>query len=130
MDARQLFFLVFFGLLNLRVLHAQPTSNPVRDFYPDLPPYHWTDTLPWQKVYNIQDYAGATYDEQFQKARDAAHQAGGGVVYFPAGTYTFNESLQLEPGVILRGDPPVVDSAIKIVSHPLHVWYFQNMYPT
>jgi len=39
-----------------------------------------------------------------QLAIDAVTQAGGGVVFLPAGQYKFNGSLLVNPGVTLRGD--------------------------
>src|SRR5690348_14163210 len=40
----------------------------------------------------------------FQKAIDSAHAEKGGIVYAPAGTYTFNGSLIVHEGVTLRGE--------------------------
>ena len=39
-----------------------------------------------------------------QKAADAVADAGGGVVYLPAGCYSFDGNLNLRPNVTLRGD--------------------------
>jgi hypothetical protein len=59
-------------------------------------------------VYSVQDY-GAQGDGKtdatgaFQKALDAAGQAGGGVVYAPRGNYFFAGHLNVPRGVTLKG---------------------------
>lgn len=119
-----------------------PTNNPIRDKYgnePDFPPfpYHWTDSLRWSNVYNIQNYvqfAGTVtlgVDDvrtdwlgAYNAARDAAAAAGGGVVYFPKlgfrknenffgddSTYYFSDNILLKSNVILRGDAPIINDA-------------------
>lgn len=80
---------------------AGPTDNPVAAFYGDEVPA-WVDELPWQCVFNIQDYAGASDQEQFEAAQAAAIAAGGGTVYFPEGTYQFEEDLVLGSDVVVR----------------------------
>ena len=59
-------------------------------------------------IYPVQDYGahgdGATDDTAaFQKALDAANQAGGGVVYAPRGNYFFAGHLNVPRGVTLKG---------------------------
>ncbi|MEA2068854.1 MAG: glycosyl hydrolase family 28-related protein, partial [Verrucomicrobiota bacterium] len=39
-----------------------------------------------------------------QRAIDAAVEAGGGIVYAPAGRYTFRKRLTVRPGITLRGE--------------------------
>jgi hypothetical protein len=46
----------------------------------------------------------------FQRALDAAHQAGGGTVYAPPGRYLFRETLMVPDGVTLRGSFSCVPS--------------------
>jgi len=52
-------------------------------------------------------------------------EKGGGVVYFPAGIYTFRESIALRDSVILRGAEPagVRDARQRTLrtGHPLRV---------
>ncbi|MEL6380902.1 MAG: right-handed parallel beta-helix repeat-containing protein [Cyanobacteria bacterium J06626_18] len=89
---------------------AGPTDNPVAAFYGDEVPA-WVDELPWQCVFNIQDYAGASDQEQFEAAQAAAIAAGGGTVYFPEGTYQFEEDLVLGSDVVVRGEAgPVLEA--------------------
>ncbi len=82
-----------------------PTDNPIAAKY-GADAYPWTDEILWDRVYNIVDFPGNTDMERYIAARDAAAAAGGGVVYFPAGTYTFTEDLYLVDGVVLRGAAP------------------------
>ena len=82
-----------------------PTDNPYFSFYGPKAG-HWTDSLPWGNIFNINNYTGATMVERYNAARDAASAAGGGVVYFPAGTYQFEDNIQLVSNVIIRGTTP------------------------
>ena len=81
-----------------------PTDNPVNTKYGS-GTYSWTDSIKWSCVYNVNDYSG-TADQKFASARDAANANGGGVVYFPAGTYTFTDTIYLKNGVVVRGATP------------------------
>jgi hypothetical protein len=63
--------------------------------------------LPWERVVSVRDMPGATDSERVRAAQEAVVKRGGGVVFFPSGTYTFQEDLVLEDGVILRGETPV-----------------------
>ena len=85
-----------------------PTDNPIAAKYGNNA-YPWTEAIKWDCVYNIQDFSGATMGDRFQAARDAA--AAGGVIYFPAGTYRFNDNLYLNDGIVLRGETPAVTDA-------------------
>lgn len=85
-----------------------PTDNPIANQYGNKA-YPWTNQIKWDCVYNIQDFSGATMGDRFQAARDQA--AGGGVIYFPAGTYTFKDNIYLTDGVVLRGETPAVNDA-------------------
>lgn len=66
----------------------------------------WTNNIKWNCVYNIKDFTGSNLVQQFNAARDAAANNGGGVVYFPAGIYNFNDSIKLKSGVVIRGETP------------------------
>ncbi|MCC5807467.1 MAG: right-handed parallel beta-helix repeat-containing protein [Opitutales bacterium] len=84
---------------------ALPTNNPVAEHYgPEAFP--WTDELPWASVFDVTTFPGETDEERFYAAQEAVVAAGGGVVYFPAGVYTFTDHLELKDGVILRGPAP------------------------
>lgn len=65
----------------------------------------WTDKLPWDRVLDIATIAGGGefWDERLEKAQQALVQKGGGVVYFPPGTYRFKEDIRLQGRVVLRG---------------------------
>lgn len=89
-----------------------PTDNPITTFY-GANYFPWTDDLAWANVYNILDYGGVAdgvtdNGAAFKAARDAAAAQGGGVVYFPTGTYAFADTIALANGVVLRGDDPGV----------------------
>jgi hypothetical protein len=59
-------------------------------------------------THNVSDYGAKPASEDntaaFQKALDAALEAGGGIVYAPAGRYAFKGQLVVPPCVMLRGD--------------------------
>lgn len=87
-----------------------PTDNPIASLYGN-DAYPWTNDLKWGCVYNIKDFNGRSDRDRFNAARDAASANGGGVVYFPAGTYNFNDGIQLADGVVIRGETPGVKDA-------------------
>ena len=83
-----------------------PTDNPVAS-----EALSWTEQIQWSCVYNIRDFEGATDTNRFNAAREEAIAHGGGVVYFPAGTYQFTDHLFLGNGVVLRGETPTLADA-------------------
>lgn len=98
-----------------------PTNNPISEFYNGAEGYPaWIDEINWANAYNMAtyDYSGcstcANNDfEKFKYVRDIAYNAGGGVLYYPAGTYIFDipdspngEGLMLKKGVVIRGEKP------------------------
>ncbi|MDY6806842.1 MAG: hypothetical protein SXA11_23965 [Cyanobacteriota bacterium] len=87
-----------------------PTDNPIASLYGNNA-YPWTKDMKWGCVYNIKDFNGSKDRDRFNAARDAAVAGGGGVIYFPAGTYNFNDSIQIADGVIIRGETPGVKDA-------------------
>ncbi|WP_235440925.1 glycoside hydrolase family 55 protein, partial [Limnoraphis robusta] len=90
--------------------NGEPVDNIIASFY-GKDAYPWTNQLRWNCVYNIKNFSGSNLIEKFNKARDAAADNGGGVVYFPAGTYSFTDNIELKDGVILRGETPSVKDA-------------------
>ncbi len=80
---------------------AAPTDDPAAGY--KLP---WTGQVRWANVVNIRDFAATTMVRRLGAAQDALVAKGGGVVYFPAGTYAFEEDVLLRDGVILRGQTP------------------------
>lgn len=68
----------------------------------------WVDGFKWENRFNVLDYGANNSDknndfEAITKAIEAARQAGGGVVYFPNGTYYYNQSMPLYADVVLLG---------------------------
>lgn len=96
---------------------AAPTDNAVATYYdgPDGYPA-WTDAVRWDHVIDMKVYAkGKTEFEKFENARDELAARGGGVLYYPAGTYDFSagpfdgpngRGLMLRSGVVIRGEAP------------------------
>jgi hypothetical protein len=81
---------------------AAPTNDPAAHL--KLP---WTGKLKWDTVVDASALPGDTADAKFAAAQEAVLAKGGGVVYFPAGTYAFTKDIVLKGGVILRGADPV-----------------------
>jgi hypothetical protein len=81
--------------------------------------YPWTATLPWGCVFSVADYPAPTPDAQFAAAQAAAVAAGGGVVFFPAGDYTFTADIPLASGVIIRGAPTTQPAKSGVYPGPL-----------
>jgi len=94
-----------------------PTDNPVATFYSGDAGYPaWTDRIRWTNVINMKTFdKGKTNFERFENARDQLAAKGGGVLYYPAGTYDFSDGpfdgpdgrgLMLRSGVAIRGEAP------------------------
>lgn len=87
-----------------------PIDNPYKTRYGT--EGHWTDSLPWQKVWQIADFGvmpndGLADDSLVALALDSLAATGGGVMYFSGGVYDFKDHLLVPNGVILRGDNPL-----------------------
>lgn len=104
----------------LILVSAQPKTNPLSAFYAKSEGYPtWTDEIHWNRVIDMSSYANGTNDfEKFENARDQLYNVGGGVLYYPAGTYNFSSApvdgpdgrgLMLKSGVVIRGEAPVLD---------------------
>ncbi|MEZ6140384.1 MAG: hypothetical protein R3B84_07415 [Zavarzinella sp.] len=65
----------------------------------------WVNQLPWKTVISIDKATGRNWDEKLKSSQALLAKKGGGIIYFPAGTYEFSDSIFLEDGIILRGDP-------------------------
>jgi len=102
------------------IVHADtlPTDNPVATFYSGDAGYPaWTDQIRWSNVVNMKTFdKGKTHFERFENARDQLAVKGGGVLYYPAGTYDFSDGpfdgpggrgLMLRSGVVIRGEAPI-----------------------
>ncbi|MCD8483434.1 MAG: hypothetical protein LR015_12715 [Verrucomicrobia bacterium] len=70
-------------LISVQATATVPTNNPILAHYPDDPHLLWTDEVRWDRVFVVTDFPGENDMERYVAARDAAWQAGGGVVYFP-----------------------------------------------
>ena len=97
-----------FALLGKGV--GQPMDNPYRTFYPRTLPGHFSDSLAWGTVLDISTVAGGTVEEKLAAAQLTLRQTGG-VIFFPAGTYTFGNSIVIRRGIVLRGAEPGVRRA-------------------
>jgi acetyltransferase-like isoleucine patch superfamily enzyme len=123
---RKLIF-IFFIYQTLTVL-SQPTNNPYKEKYSNSS-FHWTDDLPWEKVYNINSYAGTTLELKLINAQNDIVSKGGGVLYFPKGDYFFNENITLRNGVIWRGEPSLNSDAKSDAFAPLTRFIFPKFEP-
>ena len=76
-----------------------PTDNPTKHLK-----LAWTDRLPWGRVLDITktEGQGQYWDRRLVDAQQQLSQTGG-VVYFPAGEYHFQDHIRLKDGIILRG---------------------------
>jgi hypothetical protein len=113
---------------------ACPTDNPIAKYYAATGDYgYWTDEVKWDKVLDMSQFPDGTNNfEKFKNARDFLYNThGGGVLYYPAGTYNFDipdgpndEGLMLKKGVVIRGEEPATDNTA-ISTHDI-----QNMAAT
>jgi len=96
-------------------------ANPVAQFYSGTEGYPaWTDRIAWHQRIDMSAYSqGANDFEKFENARDELAARGGGVLYYPRGTYDFSDApadgpngrgMMLRSGVIVMGEKPTVDS--------------------
>ena len=68
----------------------------------------WTAKLPWDVVFDLTTMSGSGeyWDERLRQAQEALSLRGGGVIFFPPGTYRFQKDILLRSGIILRGAKP------------------------
>lgn len=78
-----------------------PADDPLGEY--KLP---WTKQVKWANVVDVTRMKGDTIDGKLAAAQAALAVKGGGVAYFPAGTYRFKDSIRLLDGVVLRGAGP------------------------
>ncbi len=118
--------LTLFGLFAYGA--SAQVSNPMKDFYGPGNYPAWTDEINWANSVNMATFStGANDFEKFEAARDLLFSQGGGVLYYPAGTYNFADhpqgptgrGLMLRKGVVIVGEPPVADkNAIVDTANP------------
>lgn len=94
--------LLHFGLKAQNENTDIPTDNPVRKYGLD-----WTNDFEWQQVISIDRAEGNTLEQRLENAQQELAKRGGGVVFFPKGTYYFRDYIRLKPGIVLRGSEPV-----------------------
>ncbi len=89
---------------------SAPTTNPTAALR-----LAWTDKLRWDAVVDLTGVVDDDefWDERLERAQQAVTEKGGGVVFFPAGTYRFREDIRLRSGVILRGSEPAVGTSAR-----------------
>lgn len=96
------------------------TQNPIADYYLNRGDGYptWTNYLKWYNRIDMSTYTHGTNDfEKFEHARDSVFRMGGGVLYYPAGTYDFTNhpsgpngrGLMLRRGVVILGEAPATD---------------------
>jgi hypothetical protein len=98
------------------------SNNPLAAHYSEDQGYPaWTDRVQWDHVIDMSSYGSADQSEfeKFEAARDEVHALGGGILFYPAGTYDFSDGpmdgpngrgLMLKSGVVIRGEAPSGDS--------------------
>ncbi|MFC1462139.1 hypothetical protein ACFLQU_00905 [Verrucomicrobiota bacterium] len=102
-----------------------PTNNPVAKY--KIP---WTDEARWTQLVVITNYAGKSWNDKFEAAQADLAKKGGGVVFFPAGTYQFKETLKLDSHIIIRGaKPPRITKARDGEYAPPTVFLFPKFEP-
>ncbi len=83
-----------------------PQNNPVAAYK-----FSWTDEIKWRNSQSIAEAKGDTLAAQLAAAQAELAAKGGGVIFFPPGTYEFKDHIKLLPGIVLRGaDPPSPDA--------------------
>lgn len=96
-----------------------PTDAPTATLY-GAGAYPWAEAmLPWNCVFNVLDFPARTAGDSFYLAQAAAVKNGGGVVYFPAGSYAFTGHLLLNSSVAVRGAPTTARAKVGKLPGPL-----------
>ena len=113
---KNLFSLCFGILLSITTMSAM--TNPIADYYNGVEGYPvWTNEVKWNNVITMTNMnSGALNFAEFKTQRDILYAQGGGVLYYPAGTYNFDipdtpngEGLMLKKGVVIVGAIPTSD---------------------
>ncbi len=92
-------------LLPQRLFAADaPSDDPTAHLKLD-----WTDEVRWNNVLDVTKIEGngKYWDKRLAKAQQQLANAGGGVAYFPAGEYYFENHIQLKTDIVLRGANPM-----------------------
>lgn len=105
------------SVLSHTLLPAQPADNPVAASGVDLGDYDasWVDTMvDWSNA-TVTSAVPDAPDDQLPVIQEEIFdlsEAGGGVLYFPAGVYNLGGNLYIADGVVLRGAPPPEANAV------------------
>lgn len=83
------------------VCDTAPTNNPVAGYG-----LAWTDDIKWRNVVSVADVSGDSPAERLAAAQAKVAGQGGGVVFFPAGEYRFDDHIEIKDGVVIRGANP------------------------
>ena len=79
-------------LISFHLSYGQPTDNPVASYYGNGNYPLWTNQIKWDNIIDMSTYTnGSNTFERFENARDELYSQGGGVLYYPAGTYDFSD---------------------------------------
>ena len=101
---------------------ANSQTNPIGTYYSSLGKDYpgWTNDINWSNRLDMSAFPFGNNDfEKFENGRDSLYRMGGGVLYYPAGTYNFSDhptgasgrGLMLRSGVVILGDAPSTDPA-------------------
>ena len=114
---KTIFSLLLAATSMLGLLNAQ---NPVAEFYNGPEGYPvWVNEIQWNnRITMVNQGSGAANFAEFKAKRDLLYAQGGGVLYYPAGTYVFDipdgpndEGLMLKKGIVILGETPTSDKA-------------------
>lgn len=112
---RKIFIAVFIAFFASFGVSAQ---NVVAEFYNGQEGYPvWINEIQWNnRITMVNQNSGAANFAEFKAKRDLLYAQGGGVLYYPAGTYVFDipdgpndEGLMLKKGVVIVGATPASD---------------------
>lgn len=90
--------------VSIAAFAVQPCFAAIKVFKPTLNPMETVVAFATPQDYGAAGDGTTDDTAAFQKAMDAAHDAGGGVIFVPAGNYAFHSTLNIPYGVTLHGD--------------------------
>ncbi len=110
----------FFGAIICILLStfSVAAQNPIAEYYNGPEGYPvWVNEVNWtNRITMVNQNSGAANFAEFKAKRDLLYAQGGGVLYYPSGTYAFDipdlpngEGLMLKKGVVIVGETPTSD---------------------
>ncbi len=100
--------IVFYVSLSFDLFgQREPQVNPITEAN------HWSNAIAWNNVTNVTKVKGLLGRENavdsvvFHQTMETISKNGGGVLFFPVGTYIFKNTIMLYDGVVLRGENPL-----------------------